>query len=383
MSGGRSQEYAGWQVRVYIDLVAGSAFINVLLILKSLLQRQSLITQAAALLRSELERGAWAEFLPGERQLAVQLGISRPTLRAALECLTAEGWLKRAHGRPTRISRPVSTTPVKRTQVILLSPVPLRVMPPLMVCWVDELRERLAAAGNGLELLTLPAAFGADAEKSLKHLEKRGAEAVWLLHLAPERVQRWFAQRGFPCLVAGSAVPGVDLPSVDLDHRATCRHAGGLLAAKGKMRPVLLLPDTHAPGDTESEQGFLEGYTKIGGRPLILRHDGTVPGLRDQVSRALHGRTKADAFVVARTAHALTVLTCLLMERCRVPGEVAVISRDDDFFLAHTTPEMARYASDPAKWARVIFKGVRQLMEGVPLKAHHRLVPDFIRGGTL
>lgn len=350
---------------------------------KSLIQRQSLITQAAALLRGELERGTWRDFLPGERQLAVQLGISRPTLRAALECLAAEGWLARAHGRPTRISRPSNMTPVKRAQVNLLSPVPLREMPPQMVCWVDELREKLAAADHALELLTLPAAFGPDGEKSLKHLEKRGQEAVWLLHLAPERVQRWFAQRHFPCLVAGSVVPGVELPSVDLDHRATCRHAGGLLASKGKTRPVLLLPDTHAPGDKESEQGFLEGFTREGGRPVILRHDGTVEGLCAQVLAAARGRAQADAFVVGRSAHALTVLTCLLGEGCRVPGEVGVISRDDDLFLAHTAPVMARYASDPSKWARVIFKCLQQLMEGVPLKTQHRLVPDFIRGGTL
>jgi len=350
---------------------------------KALIQRQSLITQAAALLRGELERGTWREFLPGERQLAVQMGISRPTLRGALECLAAEGWLTRVHGRPTRITRPASTTPARRTQVILLSPVPLREMPPLMVCWVDELREKLAAAEHALELLTLPAAFGPDGEKSLKHLEKRGQEAVWLLHLAPERVQRWFAQRGFPCLVAGSAAPGVELPSVDLDHRATCRHAGGLLAAKGKTRPVLLLPDTHAPGDKESEQGFLEGYTRQAGKPLILRHDGTVEGLCAQVSAAARGRAPADAFVVGGARQAVAVLTCLLGEGCRVPGEVAVISRDDDLFLAHTTPEMARYASDPSKWARVIFKCLLQLMEGVPLRTQHRLVPDFIRGGTL
>lgn len=350
---------------------------------KSLIQRQSLITQAAALLRGELERGTWRECLPGERQLAVQLGISRPTLRAALECLSAEGWLTRAHGRPTGISRPANTMLVRRTQVILLSPVPLREMPPLMVCWVDELREKLAAADRALELLTLPAAFGPDGEKSLKHLEKRGLEAVWILHLASERVQRWFAQRGFPCLVAGSAAPGVELPSVDLDYRATCRHAGGLLTAKGKMRPVLLLPDTHAPGDKESEEGFREGCRREGIRPDILRHDGTVDSLCAQVRAAVRGRATADAFVVGRSAHALTVLTCLLGEGCRVPGEVAVISRDDDLFLAHTTPTMARYASEPSKWARVIFKSVQQLMEGVPLRLRHRLVPEFIHGGTL
>jgi GntR family negative regulator for fad regulon and positive regulator of fabA len=41
--------------------------------------------------------------LPGERELAEQLGITRPTLREALQRLARDGWLDIHQGRPTRV----------------------------------------------------------------------------------------------------------------------------------------------------------------------------------------------------------------------------------------------------------------------------------------
>ncbi len=41
--------------------------------------------------------------LPPERDLAVQLGVTRPTLREALQRLAREGWIEIRHGRPTRV----------------------------------------------------------------------------------------------------------------------------------------------------------------------------------------------------------------------------------------------------------------------------------------
>lgn len=39
--------------------------------------------------------------LPGERILAAQLGVTRPTLREAVQRLARDGWLTVAHGKPT------------------------------------------------------------------------------------------------------------------------------------------------------------------------------------------------------------------------------------------------------------------------------------------
>ncbi len=41
--------------------------------------------------------------LPAERELAQRLGVTRPTLREALQRLARDGWLEIRHGKPTRV----------------------------------------------------------------------------------------------------------------------------------------------------------------------------------------------------------------------------------------------------------------------------------------
>jgi GntR family negative regulator for fad regulon and positive regulator of fabA len=41
--------------------------------------------------------------LPGERHLAAQIGVTRPTLREAMQRLARDGWLDIQHGKPTRV----------------------------------------------------------------------------------------------------------------------------------------------------------------------------------------------------------------------------------------------------------------------------------------
>jgi GntR family transcriptional regulator, negative regulator for fad regulon and positive regulator of fabA len=42
-------------------------------------------------------------YLPGERDLAAQIGVTRPTLREALQRLARDGWLDIQHGKATRV----------------------------------------------------------------------------------------------------------------------------------------------------------------------------------------------------------------------------------------------------------------------------------------
>lgn len=41
--------------------------------------------------------------LPAERELSAQLGVTRPTLREALQRMARDGWIEIRHGRPTRV----------------------------------------------------------------------------------------------------------------------------------------------------------------------------------------------------------------------------------------------------------------------------------------
>jgi GntR family transcriptional regulator len=78
-------------------------------------QRPPLAAQAASIIRRAIEDERWpvGDRLPGEPQLATELGISRATLRDAIRMLVSDGLLDRRHGVGTFVLR-VPTPTIER-----------------------------------------------------------------------------------------------------------------------------------------------------------------------------------------------------------------------------------------------------------------------------
>ncbi|MGV3757304.1 MAG: GntR family transcriptional regulator, partial [Verrucomicrobiota bacterium] len=130
-------------------------------------ERVSLVTQTGRILRQGLETNRWPGALPGERLLAEQLRVSRPTLRAALAQLEKEGLLQTSQGkRRQTVSGKGKRQKGKNSapkSICLLSPHPLDEVPPMVLFWINELRVRLAELGLGMELVVRPSAYHARA----------------------------------------------------------------------------------------------------------------------------------------------------------------------------------------------------------------------------
>ena len=350
-------------------------------------RRLSLVTQTARALRENLRSGLWGEQLPGERELCARLQVSRPTLRAALDELQRDGWLDVTSRKRRRIlSAPVpSGAPSREPIIAVISPRPLLAMSPSAVVMVDELRTNLSRAGFQLELLVAPTAFTAQPERALESLVARTPAAAWMVFGSREPMQRWFLSRQLPCLVAGSCAPGVALPSVDIDYRATCRHAGGLFRRKGHRHLALVLPESSTGGEADSEQGLREALADDDSASLVvLRHDGTAAHVCRLLDKVMRTATPPTAFLVARAVHVLTVVTHFQRQGKQLPRDLAIISRDDETFLQHLTPTVARYATNPTQFTRRISLAARQLAEtgSLPPRAI-RLMPKFLPGETV
>ena len=67
---------------------------------------RSLPTQLAEILRSRIIAGEWSpgEQLPSEQALATEVGVSRPTVRAALSLLMASGLVRIRQGAGTFVA---------------------------------------------------------------------------------------------------------------------------------------------------------------------------------------------------------------------------------------------------------------------------------------
>lgn len=342
-------------------------------------------SQAALVLRRNLTRGVWKHQLPGERVLSERLGVSRPTLRAALALLRKEGWLEVARGRPTRILKPAIAKPIRHSHVALLTPIPVREMPPFALCWLDELRDRLAAGGLSLQVHVLPTCYGARPAQILEEITRSSPAAAWVLFRSTGPMQRWFQERSLPCLVVGSCQPDVRLPSVDMDYRAMCRHAVGFLFTQKRHRIALLLPNIGSAGDAESEQGFHEAIAHRSGSEvtaIVLRHNETPAHIAAALDRVLRGSTRPDGIIVARSIHVLTVVTHLLRRGVRLPEHATIVSRDEDAFLESIVPPIARYVPSPRQFAHRVSKAALALaQEGTFSTKPVRLLAAFIAPG--
>lgn len=351
-------------------------------------QRQSLVAQSAAFLNRQIEQGVWGEWLPSERSLCELLQVSRNTLRAALVQLKQEGGIKSVHGAGNRIlAGPGRRSRLKSHDVALLAPLPLQQLRPTVALWIDALRSMLGERGCRLHFFQGQQYYRSNPGRALQKLISQHRHACWILTLTNEAIQRWFEGSGAPCIVAGSVYPGIKLPFRDLDHRATCRHAAGVMLGLGHRKIGLVLPTQRRAGDIESEAGFLEAVRQSpqsGAEVVIATHDASVPGIVQALRRLLEPQPRPTALLVANAYHYVTVTTRLQQSGYAVPQDVSVVSRDEDPFLSFMLPSPARYETSSQGFAKALLRPVLELLQGgVVTQPALRLMPDFVRGESL
>ena len=357
--------------------------------MKSLPQRQSLVSQTAELIRREIRQGTWRRVLPGERVLFASLQVSRNTVRSALAQLKQEGLIRSARGSGNSILRRPSrrNAGLRSHDVGLLSPLAIERLRPSQTIWIDELRALLSERNCRLHMFYGQQYVRGKPAAALEKLVAQHPHRCWVLTLSSEGAQRWFEQKGIPCVVAGSVHDGVDLPFRDLDHRAICRHAAGMMLGQGHRKIALFIQKSKRAGDLESELGFVEGVRSSPHRDaaaVVGSHDATIAGICAALRRLMEQKPAPTALLVANAYHYLTVVSWLAQMGWRVPQDVSVVSRDEDSFLSFLVPTPAHYATSPHMIARTLLRPVVELLAQAVVTQHSlRIMPDFIRGETL
>ncbi len=252
-----------------------------------------------------------------------------------------------------------------------------------MLLILDTLREKLTRAGCHIELHSSRAGFSSRPAAALEKLVRQHPATAWLILGSKEPMQRWLIRQRIPCLILGSCTPGIVLPSLDVDYHAACHHAGAMLWRKGHRRFALVLPDDAYGGDEASEAGLREALSFPDAHLHVLRHNRTPEHLCRLLEKTMRSPNAPTAFVAAHGMPVVTIITELLRSGRRIPRDVAIVSRDDDFFLKAVRPTVAHYSVDRASIARRLALAVRQLTESGTLPAGAiRLMPRYVPGET-
>jgi DNA-binding LacI/PurR family transcriptional regulator len=348
---------------------------------------QSLSTQVAATLREEVRAGSWKKILPGERQLAERLNVSRKTVRKALALLRGEGFIQTERNRPSALLRTGAKSAKKPSpKIALLLPEPIEGARPFTVLWVNHLMALLQESGMQLEVVSGWKYFGTHASRSLRQLIDAHPDRCWILARSHRALQQWFASNQVRAVIAGSAHAGIPLPSVDIDHRALCRHAAQTFLRQGHRRLALFLEKAGHAGDDESEKAFREALASHPNTepPLICRPNRGPASVIRELRRLQALPSPPTGYLLSNSFSYLTVFSHLAQQGERVPSDVSLISRDEEPFLSHLEPIPTRYSIRPAKFSAALHHAIKSaLTRAKPEHSDIRIMPDFIKGGSV
>lgn len=351
--------------------------------------RVSVIDQTVAVIRNGILDGDWSDWLPGERRLSKELGIGRNSLREALKILETEGRIKIIHRQGVRINRIGSKRTSKKSHVVgVLSPSPIETVYPRKILYIDALRDRLAKDEYALKYYDGNQYFKAGSERAIQRLVEQERCDCWMLVASNEAVQNWFCLNNIPCLIAGSCHQGIDLPFVDVDYQALCRHAVATLRRLGHRNIVYLTPPPLLAGDIRSETGFLEGINEhFEDNPAmgnIVHLDPSVDRIIHTVNRLIKQRSKPTAMLVNNAFQYLTVFSALTQRGLRVPIDVSLICRGSEYFLRYLRPTPARYEQSPIQFAEKLYRNIKRLIHNPSKKPKSiLLIPDFVEGDSI
>lgn len=348
--------------------------------------RLSLVTQTEQILREAIQRHEWSNHLPGERELAAKLDVSRDTLRAALENLRSEGWIETLQRSRHRINaRRAGGGGAQKPPVLgVLSPRPFSEILTPTTEIIDRLRDRLAAVGGAIEFHVSRACFSERPDRALRTLTQAHRAAAWMILGSREPMQHWFLRQGIACFVIGSCGVPDRLSSIDVDHRAIGRHAAARLLRQGHRDIALIRTRRGYGGEIDCQSGVYEVLQATPGvRLRVLYHDENPVHLGQVLDRVLRASSRPTACMVNNHWPILTVITRLLREGLHIPRDMAVIYCGDGPSATWLTPSLSRYTVPTPVFVRRAVAAVQSLLQNPAAQPRTiRLVPEFVRGET-
>lgn len=338
-------------------------------------RKHSLIEQSIEALRSAITSGSLQNPLPGENQLAAQLNISRPSLRAALRQLREEGLIQTSKGKRSRIVTPAVPSPQQAPILTILRP-PSSHNPAAHTSLLQELRQRTVAHGMIWEEIHHPSQIST----TPLHSRTRYARCILAVSSTPS-MQQWLTQQPYPALILGSCHKGISLPSIDLDHHAIGWHAAGTLARLGHSRISVILPETPLAGDLANLQGMLDYARQRRQQILEVRVSADIQSLHRQLTRQFQSNAAPTALFSLRSAYSVALAAWLPSVGKTIPEDIALISRDTHPLIDIGLPHLSRYDNPIPALVNKAFRTIERILStGSAPTGSLLIIPRFIKG---
>ena len=348
----------------------------------SLVRIFSAVEQVARHLREELIRGQWSGLLPGVDRLAVELGVSRKTVEAALRQLEGEGILVRqGQGRKRSIVQQGGQARPGLRVAVLLSEAADRHLD-YLVEFMHELEEKghtaSYAPGSMVEL-------GMDLKRIARLVGGTEADA-WVVGAGSGEILEWFCGQATPAFALFGRRSGLPMAGVGPDKRPAMAAAARALMRLGHRRIVLLArPRRRLPKPGESEQVLLDELAAHGlptGPYNLPDWEESTKGFHARLE-SLFRMTPPTALIIQEAPFYVAALQFCASRGLRVPQDVSLICTDADVDFRFCQPPVSHIRWDTDPVVRRILRWTDNVSRG-KADVRQTLIPaEFVPGGTI
>lgn len=334
--------------------------------------RRTLAEQTAAHLIDEMGRGRWRGVLPGVNRLALDMGVSRETMRVALGLVEQRGLLSsQGRGRARVIvegSREAVGRRGLRIAILLRESLDEEVNGGFLRL-VLRIRRRIEGAGH---LCVLPpksqVGLGLNPARIIRMVQQTPADA-WLVASGSLEVLEWFAGQPLPVLALGGRLKGLPIAGASRDPLPAFRMVYRKLIAMGHRRITLISGrERRQPSLSAIERTLQEEFATHGipfGDFNVPDWEPTAEGL-EILMRQLFRVTPPTVVQAHSPEVAVGVLSYLSRNGIRVPEDVSVICENMENAMLWHRPALAHFTTDFAVIIRRIARWLDRVAVGRP-----------------
>ncbi len=349
--------------------------------------RKTLAQQTADGIRNAIQRGDYKKHLPAERTLSRDLNVSRPTLRSALKLLLGEGIIERED------SSKALTIKIKRKRKVQKATTHVRFLEIeddehpqdyALNARIRFLTEHFQERKVDFSIESLSGYYRNSPAKALERLLGRRHADLWILRSCTYAVQRWFWRQNIPCVIMGSSYKGIGYDSIDRDNHAICRHAAGMLIARGHQSLAVIHPSSSRMGDVLSLEGFQEGVQISSNKRVTLATQACTmsrKGICNAVDSLLADPARPDGWFILHPTTYMTVCTYLARLGIVIGKQISLICEHPDPHFEHIVPSAAHYQCDDNELNRQFLKLLCQKLDGAPSENRKYFVISHFKPG--
>ena len=343
----------------------------------------SVTEQVANHLRDELQRGTWAETIPGRSKLIELLGVSGKTIELALIQLEKEGLIEgQGAGRKRRILHSVPRKISSQLSIAVLLPNKFDRGDDFIV----EIRHQLEEAGH---VPFFPEKTLIDLDMNAAKVErfvKKVRADIWIIAAGSREILDWFSKQTFPAFALFGRRRGLPIASTGPDKIPAMISATRSLLKSGHRRiSYLCREQRRLPQPGKLEQAFLDELESAG----IQTSKFHLPDWEESkegfgvLLESLFGPTPPTALIVDEPFLFNAAYYFLSRRGLSIPEDVSLLCTDHDPTFAWCQPSVAHIHWDHRPVVRRVIQWVNNMSRGKEDLRQTLTKAEFIAGDTI